>query len=92
MVDFSKTENHMFQKALEKWDINFQFGCANEEMGELIAVINQYKRGRVDERAVIEEVADVLIMMGQLRYYFGEDAVDEMVIEKMKKLKNYLDK
>lgn len=92
MVNYSQTENHLFDKALAKWGLDFQMGCATEEMGELITAINQYKRGRLTEEQVIEEIADVIIMMGQLRYYFGEDLVDDMIIHKMGKLKKYLDK
>jgi hypothetical protein len=37
----------------------------------LIAVLKHFRRAKVDEKAVIDELADVSLMLGQLIYMFG---------------------
>lgn len=59
-----------------------QTEMAIEEMGELLVAINQHKRGRVDVKAVQEEIADVKIMMDQLSMIYGEEEV--RYLEKVK--------
>lgn len=59
---------------------------AIEEMGELMAAMNQYRRGRVKEAAVQEEIADVMIMMEQLAHIYGYHGVAYYVEQKMKRL------
>ena len=90
MVDYSKTEEYIFQKALQKWGADFQFECAIEEMAELIVAIKHFKRDRIGTEPVIEEVADVLIMMGELRMMLGKEEVDQMIIKKLTKLNNQI--
>ncbi len=65
----------IYKETIEKWGVMSQIGMANEEMGELITSLNQYFRNRVDEEAVAEEIADVILMMQEMAYIFGRDKV-----------------
>ncbi len=81
-----KLENwteEILQQAVKKWGIDFQMMMAQEECGELIAAISQFKRGRKDKKQLAEEIADVEIMCSQLRIIIGHNIVD---VEKLKKI------
>lgn len=82
---------NLYQQALDKWGIESQLRLAQEECAELIAAINQYQRGRLSEVHVIEEIADVRIMMRQLTLYFGEENIKTLEEEKLKRLEKYLE-
>lgn len=60
-----------------------------EEMAELIQALNKlerYGRGSVFSRNVIEEIADVEIMLAQVKYLLNvEDEVNDIVVEKIKR-------
>lgn len=60
------------------YGMNPQMNQATEEMAELIQALNKYRRKPGDEtRAhVIEEVADVEIMLEQMKELFSIDSVD----------------
>ncbi len=59
-------------EAICKWGELAQLEMAEEELLELILAIKDYKRGRQGDRrsAVIEEMADVYLMLDQLREIF----------------------
>lgn len=62
----------------------------HEEIGELMAKINQYRRGRVSINDVIEEIVDVKQCLDTIVYMFGIDPEEYNKIEdqqwnKMKK-------
>lgn len=65
----------IYKETIEKWGVLSQIGMANEEMGELIASLNQFLRGRVGPDKVAEEIADVILMMQEMAYVFGRDKV-----------------
>lgn len=60
----------VYKAAAKKWGADAQAGVAVEEMGELIAALSRYARGRVGIEVVAEEVADVIICMEQLQLAF----------------------
>lgn len=62
---------------------------AIEECGELITVLAQTftKSNDVPVGAILTEIADVEIMIQQLRIIFGDNAVDQYKENKLKKLK-----
>lgn len=63
-----------------------QSNIAIEEMSELTKEIIKRKRGEINDKEMIEEIADVIIMMYQLSEYFGNKKVIEMVEYKLKRL------
>ncbi len=80
----------IYQTSLEKWGREAQFDQAVEECAELIAVLKHYRRDKADTAAVIAELADVTLMVGQLTWMFGEEEVREAVAEKIVKLEGLL--
>ena len=81
----------LYQRTIKKWGEQAQFDQAIEECAELIATLQHYARGKVDRDAVINELADVYLMVGQLRYMFGEAELEKAVNQKIAKLDILLD-
>lgn len=63
------------QAALVHYGRDAQLRMLQEECGELITVINQYERGRVDEGKVIEEIADVDFLIDQFKEFYGVEKI-----------------
>ena len=72
----------ILNKAIEHYGKEHQLGVAQEELSELVTAISHYKRGR--EHNVAEEIADVEIMLEQLKLIFENET--PVSIEKEYKL------
>lgn len=85
----------IYKYAIQKWGTTTQLHQLMEEAAELIVSVSHYIRDR--EYALdnlIEETADVTIMLEQLTEIFGNDftnKVEEIKIEKLNRLKNKLE-
>lgn len=76
----------LYRKTLKKWGTEGQYDQAVEECAELIAALKHFQRGKVDQQAVIDEIADVTLMLGQLTWMFGEEQVNKTIVSKLEKL------
>ena len=65
---------------------------AIEEMAELTVAISHFRRGRCDESAVREEIADVMIAMRQIELIFGEHETENIREGKIIRFKEEVDK
>lgn len=72
--------------AVARYGNDRQILQAVEECAELQQALLHYRRGKVPHAAVVDEIADVLIMAGQMRLIFGERLVDEAVTYKVDRL------
>lgn len=81
----------IYTKTIRKWGEKAQYDQAIEECAELIATLQHFARGKVDSRAVVHELADVFLMVGQLAYMFGEEQLHAAVEDKVAKLQLLLD-
>lgn len=93
-------ENNIYEKALQKYGKQAQVMMFMEESAELTKELSKYIRsissGGIsdldNELNILSEMADVYIIMEQLKYMF--DFTDEMISEeidkKLEKLKSYL--
>lgn len=70
-----------------------QLNVAVEEMSELIKEICKYKRGSQNRDAIIEETADVIIMIGNLRQIFNmtDDEINHAISFKQARLKERME-
>ena len=80
----------LYKATLEKWGEDAQYDQAVEECAELIAALKHFRRGKIDRQAVIDELADVTLMLGQLTWMFGEELVQKTVETKLAKLKKLI--
>lgn len=79
----------VYQAALRKWGADLQTMMAVEEMSELTKEICKIKRGKMDLDALADEIADVTIMLEQLRMIYGlNDAVCDHMDAKILRLQS----
>ena len=88
-----KEKENIYKKCVDVFGVDYQYLCANEEMGELIWAISKYQRKlknnssanevKKTKENVIEEIADVLNVVETLRYLFGKEEVDKVRREKL---------
>ena len=96
-------EQEIYQTALKKFGINAQIGQLHEEIGELMVAISKAKRAYESKvpyyflleyrKDVLSEIADVEIMLEQIKIVFNDiEHLDFESIKKTKlqKLENYL--
>jgi len=79
-------DSQLYQRTIEVWGEQAQYDQAAEECAELIAVLMHYRREKVAEQQVIDELADVILMTGQLKWMFGAQRVEDAVKRKRAKL------
>ena len=77
----------IYRAALAKWGEEAQFDQAVEECAELIAALKHFKRDKVGQQQIVDELADVALMVGQLSFMLGEDRVEQAIESKLCKLK-----
>jgi len=76
----------LYRATVEVWGEQAQYDQAAEECAELIAALMHYRREKVDAQQVVDELADVTLMLGQLTWMFGQQKVEEAVERKRQKL------
>ena len=86
-------EEKIYRKALSLWGKEAQIDIAIEEMAELIKELSKFKRGTGTDSSILEEIADVHIMLGQLLLIFNhwrdnEPNFDEWYGRKLLRLEN----
>lgn len=77
----------ILRRALEHYGGREQHDKATEEMGELTVALARYRDGRGSAEQVIDELADVAVMIAQLAELYGREAVDERIGHKLARLK-----
>jgi NTP pyrophosphatase (non-canonical NTP hydrolase) len=81
----------IYIETLDKWGEKAQFDQAIEECAELILTLQHYTRGKVDQDTVVNEIADVYLMVGQLAFMFGESRLSDAIDSKIEKLQGLLE-
>ena len=74
------------EQALKRFGPDQQIDMAIEECAELIVALKHHKRGRATVKDVAGEIADVWIMVEQLRKHFGTCLVDAAKAAKLTRL------
>lgn len=83
-----------YKQAIETYGVRMQKLMAIEEMSELTKEICKDFRGELNRENLIEEMADVLIMLDQMLilYKISGEEVGLMRIKKVERLKERLEK
>ena len=84
------------QAALDKWGFAAQVGQTIEECAELIVALQKHINREPSQKTadgIVDEMADVEMMLAQLRYMFGVDdaAFRKRIEEKFAILSRYLE-
>ncbi len=83
--------NEIYRKAICHFGSNPQIRQTQEECGELIVALSHLSRGRATQEEVASEIADVEIMMAQMRIVVGDDLVEAAKAEKLERLRGVLE-
>lgn len=67
------TGRYVLRKAVDEYGKESQLIMAMEEMSELIQALSKNIRGYANEDNVAEEIADVEIMLNQLKLIFNNE-------------------
>lgn len=84
-------EQSVYANAILAFGPRTQVDMLHEEVGELLSAINKYHRGRASKEDVITEIADVMIMCGQMAFLFGPDEVRAEKERKLIRLQQRID-
>ena len=87
IFDISGAANNyieIYKSAITKYGEYAQIDMVIEEMAELTQALSKYKRGKLHN--VEEEIADVEIMLEQMRLIFDSKKVDEIKRSKIVRL------
>ena len=86
------TEHDIFRSAIETYGEVMQITVAFEEMSELQKELCKHLRGSGSQENIAEEIADVEIMMEQMKMLFNcETAVLQVREKKVKRLKERIE-
>jgi len=81
----------ILQGAINKWGEALQMDMVIEECAELIQAINKLRRGKDGAISnVREELADVQIMIDQMRLIFDNECIQQRENDKLIRLANRL--
>ncbi len=87
----SKKDIKIFNNAIKKWGKESQILVAVEEIGELLQSISKFNRGKITTDDILEEIADVEIMLNQLIIIYScHDSYNTILNKKFAKLKRLL--
>jgi NTP pyrophosphatase (non-canonical NTP hydrolase) len=74
-----------YRQILEHWGLDKQINQVSEECAELVIALNKWRRSpddkKPDLRTIAEEIADVQIMLEQMKEAFQCDFLVETLIE-----------
>ena len=68
----------------DHYGLDSQLNILQEELAELIQAVSKYRRG--DPSHILEEIADVEIMLDQIKYLLGNPEIPRVVVEKFIKI------
>lgn len=93
-MDISESidESAVLQRALNTYGSDLQIVVTMEEMSELQKELCKYMRGKYSPASIAEEIADVEIMLEQMKMLFCcSDDVSSVRRRKVERLKERLD-
>lgn len=85
-----KEEKEICRQVIDLFGADQQMDQAIEECAELVVAIRHYRRDRSGLTAIAEEIADVEIMMTQLRHVVGDDLVEREKERKFERMRGWV--
>ena len=88
----TEAQKELYDRALAKWGKVDQQDMTVGEIGELLTLFGREAQGRATAHDWKEEIADVIIVLGQLALIKGvAHELDEMIDTKLEKLRKKID-
>jgi len=88
---FTPEDRATFRETVDTWGIDAQAEMAEEEAAEFIVESKHWARDKNEPEDVIDELADLRIMIEQLSLFLGRDEVDDRIRIKMDRLRERLE-
>ncbi len=92
MIRTTPWEANILRAATATWGKEAQLQVAYGECGEFVTLAGRAKQGRATDEDFIDEIADNILMMAQMRHIFGEEKVDARLEYKMSRLLQRINK
>jgi len=88
-----EVDDDIVRKSIEYYGMDLQLNVAIEEMSELTKEICKHIRGKENRAEIVEEMADVFIMLANLQsmFYVSERELNRIITEKQERLKNRME-
>lgn len=92
-MEFNTNQINVMLDALDHYGHDPQIDMAIEEMSELTKVLIKNRRGKENRSQIADEMADVYIMLEQLKFIFGIDETELKVNAefKLRRLRERMD-
>lgn len=75
--------------ALDNWGMEAQLNQLAKECAEFIAALNHFKRGKIHGGKLLEEIADISIMVKEMAIYYPMIAnIEERKIKRLQRIIN----
>jgi NTP pyrophosphatase (non-canonical NTP hydrolase) len=81
----------LYEETLQVWGIKEQIHKFSEELGELLVAMHHWYDEKATKEELADEIADVEIVCGQLRYLVGFKLVDKIKEDKLRRLRGRVD-
>lgn len=81
----------LYKRAMSLFGFESQLSVLGEESSELAVDIFKYQNKKATISKLLEEVADVEIMIEQMRLYFGDSVIDEIKNAKLQRFASFLE-
>jgi len=78
----------LYKEAINKWGEEAQVNMLNEECGELITAVAQFRRGRTSHHDVMTELADAFIMIEQVATMMNYEDFEKELDRKLIRLRD----
>lgn len=84
-VKWSPEADGIIRHIMEHYGYGKQFAVAVGECAEFAALIGKHAQGRMEHDDLVDEIADVTIMMRQMMLFAGESAVMDRILLKLRR-------
>jgi hypothetical protein len=84
-VTWSPEADANLRRIMAHYGYGKQFAVATGECAEFAALIGKHAQDRMEHANLVDEIADVTIMMRQMMLFAGESAVMDRILFKLKR-------
>ena len=78
------------ERVAKHYGFTSQLDMMIEECGEMIVAINHYKRQRVSTERLIEEFADIWIVLKQMGVFLDESSIANVIDYKLRRVERVI--